>query len=305
MKKILFITTIFGSLSFCVNGQDARGIGAKTMTIEEAIKLNGTANPTITVDGKKMLYSEYAAQQRARLLQTTPVPEVPDQFKVPANPAKWGTTPVKQTTVQTETDNYKPMTAEVMNARIKADQLNLAKKQDEMKSKMPVNNAVPVKPVQDNKPIFELPKAAQGSVIAMGQQNNRTTIINTDPSFKQSPSNNVKPVPVQSTGLGTQVDPAEISASNTRIAAANNTITVKPVIVNNVPTGSTINLSVGAVNDAMNAVTPPGANTIGLMKVDNTKHATITEVPASVVNPVTKVPAATNMQGTEKAKTKE
>lgn len=151
MKKI---SIVFSALFFvCLNSysQSSLGTSGKTMTVEEANKLNGVAQPTI--NGKP--YSQYKAEQDALKQQqnkkktvvssdiktvnaadgksvpaklqpveikpdngylkpeaivpvtktevkgTSVKPQVPDQFKLPANTPTWDGKPVPDKTTQT------------------------------------------------------------------------------------------------------------------------------------------------------------------------------------------------------------
>ena len=260
MKKyITIIVTILGTLS--LQAQD------------KAAASSSSAVPMITVNGKAMPYSEYAAYQKAQQALN-------DQAVAPVK----STTPVGYT--QSAPAVQQPKSNNEIQAALKASQSNMEKKAQEMRANQELSNksATAVKPVEENKvAIPELRKPVPGDLLYMAQEK-KAAATNTDPSGKQSPANNVKPVEnlkyINSGPVAVVV--ADLKpVTTTATAATGESVSAKM--------GLTVAPVTGAITPVENVATPAGVQA----KIDNSKPVQIVEVPKSV---------AASKQPTEKPK---
>ena len=127
MKKYIAIlmVTVFGTLS--LQAQD------------KATASSSSAVPMITVNGKTMPYSEYAAYQKAQQALI-------DQAVVPVK----STRPVGYT--QSVPAVQQPKSNNEIQAELKAGQINMEKKAQEMRASQELSNKS-VAPVQETKPV--------------------------------------------------------------------------------------------------------------------------------------------------------
>lgn len=113
--KIILNVLLFCFMAFAASAQQPTsvftvdGSKPKTMTIAEANALNGTANPTIIVNGKSIPYSQYAADVKAKQANeqkpVTPAAIAPAKYVVGT-----GSNVATQTPVQVvKTQNNQPV----------------------------------------------------------------------------------------------------------------------------------------------------------------------------------------------------
>jgi hypothetical protein len=254
--------------------------------------------PNVASDGQVrmangMTYAEYAAKMKA---QQNPNNAVSTQVAPKTNIV---TSSNQQMAVTTNTVQEKPMSIEEKQALLKSGQLDMEKRAKELQVKAEQNNKVVPSTIQETKPVYELPKTAPGSIVSAA---NNKMVSSTDPSNKQSPSNNVRVV--DNTKV-TEIDDARAknwTPSQSKTVVTDNNL--KPVAVSNntAPTTATIlptGLLVGTGSNAANVVTP--SSTMPQVQL-NQQSQKMEEVPASSNNVAPKVPAVP-MQ-TEKAKSK-
>lgn len=283
MKKILIISSLF-LLALSATAQDK----------SEKVSA-GNLPKELTING--IPYSQYAAQVKTQQTANSNQPV--------SNPAANNTLKLVQgsgLTVAEKPSTVSPVTdkATEMQAQIKAGQVNIDKKVADMQAKQVSNKVVPaVKPTEQPKPVYEMPKVVPGTIMAMAKEN-KPAVINTDPSFKQSAANNTKVAEAK----GADIPNSSVSgAIKTDVPAVVNS--VKPVTANATETAPVSVINMGTltpVGATVENVTTPVSSFVQ-PKIDNSKPVQVQEVPKSVVNPAQKVPDVP-MQS-EKGKSKE
>ena len=260
IKIILIAATVLNSAAFA---QNVSGPGAGTSSVSSA----NVKEPSIN----GIPYSQYAAQQKAQQAVTLAKPVgVPVQGTIAAEK------PV--TEIQSKS-------AVTIQAELKASQVNMEKKAQEMRANLESSNkvAAPINPVQETKPVYEIPKPAPGGVYALSLEK-KAAATSTDPSGKQSPANNVKPVEnlkyINSGPIAVPVADRKPVTTTTN-AATGESVSSKM--------GLTVAPITGTVTPVENVATPAGVQA----KIDNSKPVQIVEVPKSV---------AASKQPTEKPK---
>ena len=238
---------------------------------------NATASTTKEVIVNGIPYSEYAAQVKAQQAALN------SQVVTPAKPIG---VPVQGTIAADKpVTEIQPKNAATILAELKASQASMESRMQELKTKMEANNkaTVPAKPVQETKPVYEMPKPIPGGVYALSLEK-KAAATSTDPSGKQSPANNVKPVEnlkyINSGPVAVPV--AELKPVTTTVNAATGESVASKM-------GLTVAPVSAAITPVENAGTPVGVQA----KIDNSKPVQIVEVPKSVPaskQPVTEKP---------------